>query len=49
MKQLQYSVKDAHYSAPETEVLSLESNQFIAASGNFNTDPWGNGNTNWCG
>lgn len=49
MKQLQYSVKDALYSAPETEVLSLEGNQFIAASGNFNTDPWGNGNTNWCG
>jgi hypothetical protein len=48
MKQLQYSVKDALYSAPETEVMSLETGNVIAASGNFSTDPWGNGNSNWC-
>ncbi|MBQ7576392.1 MAG: hypothetical protein IJT26_07670 [Bacteroidales bacterium] len=40
--------QDAAYKAPEIEVTSLEAGQVLAASGTFNTDPWGNGNTDWC-
>ena len=48
MKTKSNSGHEVRYTAPETEVLSLEGEQIIANSGNFNTDPWQNGNSEWC-
>ena len=48
MKTNMNSGREVRYIAPETEVMSLESGSVIAASGTFNTDPWQNGNANWC-
>ena len=42
------SSQEVRYIAPEAEVMSLESVSMIDASGTFNTDPWANGNNDWC-
>ena len=36
------------YEAPKAEVLCLECEDVVSASGTVNTDPWTGGNSNWC-
>ena len=48
MKNNVSNTQELRYSAPETEILGLECQSFIAASGIVTPDPWTSGNDDWC-